>query len=306
MTSGFLLAGCTAVGSALCEFGRKSLTGAGLQSSTIVSLVCLLQGIVGFSALGTMGMLSLPGSAFWLPALASAGLSSVTATLLTVAYSTGDMSLCAPFNAALPVFQFLVTGFILRDEASLPPHKLVGVVVVVVASFVLARKGRPAGAWLPPGAGYVLLCCAIWSFVTKFDQLATQAAGSPILYVCYAKFLTGLWAAIGASALSSSGRTSAADAKGAGSGAAVRSLKLLAATPRLLAILVGVALIEGFYMGCYFAAISTVSKVYVVAIKKGGNLLVSSVGGIFLFGEKAEGRMLPVLGVVAGVALMSV
>ena len=58
-------------------------------------------------------------------------------------------------------------------------------------------------------------------------------------------------------------------------------------------------------MGCYFAAISTVSKVYVVAIKKGGNLLVSSVGGILIFGEKAEGRILPVIGVVTGVALMT-
>jgi hypothetical protein len=227
----------------------------------------------------------------------------MTATLLTVAYSTGDMSLCAPFNAALPVFQFFVTGFILRDEESLPPHKIAGVVVVVIASFLLARRGRPAGAWLPSGAGYVLLCCAIWSFVTKFDQLATKAAGSPVLYVCYAKFLTGVWAAIGASALSSNNGDAE---KGFGSGAAMRSIKLLTSQPRLLATLVAVAMIEGLYMGCYFAALSTVSKVYVVAIKKGGNLLVSSVGGIFLFGERAEGRVMPVCGVVAGVAMMSV
>lgn len=290
------------MGSAFCEFGRKGLTQAGLQSSTIVSLVCLLQGVVGFSGLALLGTLSLPGSSFWLPAVASAALSSITATLLTMAYSTGDMSLCAPFNAALPVFQFFVTNFILQDEASLPPHKLVGVVVVVLASFLLARKGRPADAWLPPGAGYVLLCCAIWSFVTKLDSMATKAAGSPVLYLCFAKFFTGVWAAIGATALSST----PADAKGAGSGAASRSIKLLIAQPRLMLVLAGVAAMEGFYMGCYFRAISTISKVYVVAIKKGGNLLVSSIGGILLFKERAEGRVLPVMGVVAGVALMSV
>ena len=57
-------------------------------------------------------------------------------------------------------------------------------------------------------------------------------------------------------------------------------------------------------MGCWFAALTRVSKVYCVAIKKGGNLLVSSIGGWVIFGEKSEGRVLPVLGVVAGVALM--
>ena len=112
-----------------------------------------------------------------------------------------------------------------------------------------------------------------------------------------------MWAAIGASALSSNNGDAE---KGFGSGAAMRSIKLLTSQPRLLATLVAVAMIEGLYMGCYFAALSTVSKVYVVAIKKGGNLLVSSVGGIFLFGERAEGRVMPVCGVVAGVAMMSV
>jgi hypothetical protein len=46
--------------------------------------------------------------------------------------------------------------------------------------------------------------------------------------------------------------------------------------------------------------------VYVVAIKKGGNMLVSSVGGWVLFGERAEGRVFPVCGIVVGVVLMSV
>ena len=45
---------------------------------------------------------------------------------------------------------------------------------------------------------------------------------------------------------------------------------------------------------------------YVVAIKKGGNLFVSSVAGWLLFGEPHAGRVGPVLGVVVGVALMSI
>ena len=125
-------------------------------------------------------------------------------------------------------------------------------------------------------------------------------------------------------------------AKGAGRGAGQRSLALLRSQPRLLLLLLGVTGAEAFYMGCYFASLTVVSKafarpspsptargpraaarvmpttppalsqVYVVAIKKGGNLLVNSVGGWVLFGESYEGRVAPVLGVVAGVTLMSI
>ena len=59
-------------------------------------------------------------------------------------------------------------------------------------------------------------------------------------------------------------------------------------------------------MGCYYASLTRASKVLVVAIKKGGNLLVSSVGGWVFFGEAYQGRIAPVMGVVAGVALMSI
>ena len=112
-----------------------------------------------------------------------------------------QISLVAPFNSALPVFQFFVTTFVLRDESQLPARKVFGVFVVCACSFWLARSRRAPGATnaplLPPGAVHVLLCCAIWSVVTKFDQLATKAAGSPVVYVCWAKLLTGIWAAGG-------------------------------------------------------------------------------------------------------------
>lgn len=158
-----------------------------------------------------------------------------------------------------------------------------------------------------------------------------------VIYVCYAKLLTGCWAACGATLLSGlRGKSTGAgsmpptatsaqqlrksprlaekeqSSKGNGKkgeegrGAAERSLRLLWAQPALLALLLGIAATEGFYMGCWFAALTRVSKVYCVAIKKGGNLLFSSIGGWVLFNEKSEGRVLPVFGVVAGVALMSV
>lgn len=103
---GLALAGFSACGSAACEFARKKLTGAGMDPSTIISLVCLIEGIVGLSGLTVANSeLPMPPVSFWFPALASAGLSAMTATLLTKAYSENDISLCAPFNAALPVFR---------------------------------------------------------------------------------------------------------------------------------------------------------------------------------------------------------
>jgi drug/metabolite transporter (DMT)-like permease len=168
----------------LLTVGRKRLTKAGLDSATIVSLICLLQGAIGLLALtAARGEVPIPTSRFWPHALASASLSAITATLLTRAYSTSEFSLIAPFNAALPVFQFLMTTFVLRDEATLPPRKVGGVFVVCCCSFWLARAGRARGETdaplLPPGARLVLLCCAIWSVITKFDQEATKAVSQP-------------------------------------------------------------------------------------------------------------------------------
>ena len=207
--SGLALASATAIGSAACEFGRKRLTGAGLDSTLIVSLICLLQGIVGLISLTlATGALPIPVASFWPPAFASAALSAITASVLTRTYAQHDISLCAPYNAGLPVFQFLMTTFVLRDEAHLPPHKVVGVLVVCACSFALARAGNGgsrSSSLLPPGAPSVLTCCAIWSCVTKFDQEATRAAQSPVIYVCYAKLLTGCWAALGRACLGGRG-----------------------------------------------------------------------------------------------------
>jgi hypothetical protein len=209
--------------------------------------------------------------------------------------------------------EFLMT-FVYQDEAKLPPQKVAGVFCVCASSFWLARAGRKAASTnaplLPPGALLVLLCCAIWSVVTKFDQEATKAAGSPIVYVCFAKLLTGLWAAGGAALRDRTSADVASSSKkeqpDQARGAAARTLRLLVAQPLLLLILLGIAAMEGAYMAAWFAALSKVSKVFCVAIKKGGNLLITSVGGWLIFGEQSEGRILPVLGVVMGVGLMTV
>ena len=138
--SGFALAACSAAGSAVCEMSRKRLVGAGCDVATVVAMVCLIEGVVGVLAfvVGT-GAMPVPGGEFWLPALAAAAASALTTSMLAKAYSENDISSCAPFNAALPVFQLLVTSFVLRDEARLPAHRIAGVCVITGCAFWLAK-----------------------------------------------------------------------------------------------------------------------------------------------------------------------
>merc|ERR1740130_1068911 len=133
--SGLALAACSAAGSAVCEMSRKRLVGAGCDVGTVVALVCLLEGVVGMLAFVVVtGAMPVPGGEFWLPALAAAA-SALTTSMLAKAYSDNDISSCAPFNAALPVFQLLVTSFVLRDEARLPAHRIAGVCVITGCAF---------------------------------------------------------------------------------------------------------------------------------------------------------------------------
>ena len=108
----------------------------------------------------------------------------------------------------------------------------------------------------------------------------------------------GLWAALGA-ALSAPRPAKGKDAEddpggkakaAGGGGKAGRTVALLRARPPLLLLLLAIAGTEALYMGCFYASLTLVSKVYVVAIKKGGNLLVSSVGGWVLWGEPHAGE----------------
>ena len=115
---GLALASCSAVGSAMCDFGRKRLMKDGLDAATIVASVCLIEGLVGvLYFLATTGSMPLPSQDFWLPALAAAAASALTTSLLAKANSENDISLCAPFSAALPVLQPLDHGWHVQSTA---------------------------------------------------------------------------------------------------------------------------------------------------------------------------------------------
>lgn len=307
MVAGLLYAAMPAIGSALCELGRKRLTSAGLDAPTIVSLICLSQGVIGMAGFYlTFGAIPMPTAVFWKPALLSAMANAFSKTLQTIAYNKGDVSLCAPFSASLPIFQYLVTTFVWGDEARFPPHRVLGVFAIGVCGFWLSKAGRPQvkeAPLLPPGAGLILTQCAIYSVITKVDQAAANAV-SPTEHVFWSKLLVGLWAAVGALS-NRRGSSTSKDGK-PGETPAYRTIRLLRSEAWLALLLLGVAGIEGLYMGAYSIALKSVSKVYVIAIKIGGYMLLTSIGGWVFFNEEHKGRKLPVAGVALGVMLMTV
>ena len=94
--------------------------------------------------------------------------------------------------------------------------------------------------------------------MTKVDQAAAKAV-TPTEHVFWSKLLVGLWAGFGALTMNrdTSGSTKQ---DSAGRGAVARSFVLLLAQPQLLLLLLGVAGIEGFYMGVYSIALKTISR----------------------------------------------
>lgn len=155
----------------------------------------------------------------------------------------------------------------------MPPHRVLGVFLIGCCGFWLSKAGRaPAkdAPLLPPGAGYILTQCAIYSIMTKVDQTAAKAV-TPTEHVFWSKLLVGLWAGFGALTMARGTDAAAAASKeGGGRGPVSRSVGLLLTDPRLLLLLLTVASIEGIYMGVYSIALKTISKVYVIAIKIGG------------------------------------
>jgi drug/metabolite transporter (DMT)-like permease len=147
----------------------------------------------------------------------------------------------------------------------------------------------------------VLFNCVIWSFTTKLDENATRVAGG-WTYLTYGKLMTGAWALVG-DKLTMDKATKKDDDKEKKAAAAAGPVHL---QPKVMLMLLGVACTEGLYMLCYYGAITRVSKVFVVAIKKGGGLLISAAFGVLFFGENVEGRVTPILAIVCGVVLLAV
>lgn len=124
---------------------------------------------------------------FW-PVLAVGTLiGAVTFLLYGKALKSGDLSLTLPMLAFTPLFLLVTSPLTLGEFPA--PAGLIGLVCVVVGSYVLNLRERRKGFWGPvralwttPSARLMLLVAAIWSVGANFDKLGLGAS-SPRFWI---------------------------------------------------------------------------------------------------------------------------
>lgn len=286
---------------------RKQLSATGVSSAEQVGLATLIQGFMALVFCQSQG-LSLAAivtdRSFVIPAVLSSTLNALTKTLETRAYATTDVSLCAPFLAFDPVFQFLVPTLVLplicallgciAPEETFPAYHPAAVGCVAAGAFLLKQTASPARAkdlrrqrlfyGLPLGTWFILGNCVIYSVTSRLDKAAVLAAGSKTLYFTYSRVVMG--------------STAMASAK-----PSRRTLRKFF-HPNVLVLLFSVCAAETLYLLSLYQAFAAISPVYVTAIKRGGGLLFSAVASSLFFSEPILHRAFPILAIVVGVVAL--
>mmetsp|Transcript_13548 Transcript_13548/g.44150 ORF Transcript_13548/g.44150 Transcript_13548/m.44150 type:complete len:391 (-) Transcript_13548:134-1306(-) len=111
LVSGLGFSFIATLGNTAASMLRKQLSSTGVSPAEQVGLATLIQGFVALVYCQTSGVdlaRAVRDRSFVAPAVASSTLNALTKTLETRAYATTDVSLCAPFLAFDPVFQFLL------------------------------------------------------------------------------------------------------------------------------------------------------------------------------------------------------
>lgn len=286
-----------------------------------VGVTSLLQGVVAAAYcaywLPSGDIAWPPPSSFWFAMAASSALNAVIRTSETRAYAVGEMSLCAAFLAFDPVMQLLVGAAVMPVVSQLfgwPCHEgrffsaRHGFAVVSVAQGMLSLTfAAAAGAasigtkigdgamQLPRGAALILLNCVLYAFTYRLDAAAINVVASTPFYFACSRLLTAATCIGGSFKFSGSGN----DVVGAGRGRFSVFLR-----PHVALCVLVVCATDMFYMLSMYRAVSLISPVFVSAVKRGGGVLVSAALGALVFGEKLEGRRVPLFTIAAGVSLL--
>ncbi|HLF18826.1 MAG TPA: EamA family transporter [Candidatus Omnitrophota bacterium] len=127
------------------------------------------------------------GPQFWKAVIVSTVILSVACVYYVKAIQVSDLSLCVPMLAFTPLF-LLVTSPLLVNEFP-TPIGLVGVVVIVIGSYILNIKDRAKG-WLMPfkdlitqrGPRYMLIVAFLFSIGANMDKIGVVNS-SPIVWI---------------------------------------------------------------------------------------------------------------------------
>lgn len=219
--------------------------------------------------------------------LVSGSINIVTAILYHKALKYGDISKVVPMLSFTPLFLLLTAPLITGEKPGI--LGLLGVILIVVGSYLLNIKGKNGGIFSPfkevvknKGSRYMLIISFLWSFSSVFDKLAINSVS--------------IWQYIAIINLYiSAGLTVYAISKGVLKLDEIKKQKM-----NLMAV--GLFTTLSFFF--HFKALSLNFAAYTIAMKRTTGLISVILGKIF-FGEAGiRGRFFAALIMFLGVILI--
>ncbi|NDJ16127.1 DMT family transporter [Myxacorys almedinensis] len=224
-------------------------------------------------------------SQFWIALLIGGSLNVISFILYLKAIQISDLSLTVPLVTLTPLFLLVTSPLIVQESATIAD--VIGIILIVVGSYVLNLKERKKGYFAPlkailknKGSRLMLVVALLWSITSTFDKVGVVNS-SPMCWstALYCFLTVGMFPIV----LYKSRR------------------KLNQIAPNLAAL----AMIGAFHaVGITFqmSAIAFTSVTQVIAVKR-TSALISVLLGHFLFKEKGlqerlAGAAIMVLGVV--------
>jgi drug/metabolite transporter (DMT)-like permease len=123
---------------------------------------------------------------FWWALLVSGGINVVTAILYMRAIRLSDLSITVPMVSFTPLFLLLTSPLLLGESPE--PAGIVGIVLIVLGSYLLNLHKRDQGFWTPfrallsePGPRLMLLVALLWSITANVDKIGLRHS-SPVLW----------------------------------------------------------------------------------------------------------------------------
>lgn len=127
------------------------------------------------------------GSQFWQALFIGGSLNVITTILYMKAIKYSDLSITVPMVTFTPLFLLITSPLIVGEFPNF--FGLIGVLLIVLGSYLLNIKQRHGGFFAPFGAllkekgpKLMLLVAFIWSITSNFDKIGVQNS-SPIYWV---------------------------------------------------------------------------------------------------------------------------
>lgn len=221
---------------------------------------------------------------FWLAICISASLNVATAILYLKAIKLADLSLVIPLSTFTPLFLLITSPLIIGEFPTF--FGFIGILLIVVGSYILNIKERSNGFWAPfkallnnRGAQLMFLVAFIWSISSNFDKIGLQNS-SPLFYgIVFNVLIT-----IGITPFM-----------------LIKSRKSLKQIPKNIKSLAPVGIFHGLMIVFHMVAISMTLVAYLISIKR-TSALMSVLFGAVIFKEKGlRERILGAIVMILGV-----